>query len=152
MRTFLLTVCANMFPRWWNPHQPHISTTIMEELFSRGTEDVNFWQHHLFLFPLQRSLPFWLFTHLEGTTGDRVSPVLLSLCVWAVLGSFDTLDFCFNFVWILSGNWGMNLYFLNMHAYFFLSFPRACELVPAVFDVEQVLSWCHVFFIILCAI
>jgi len=49
----------------------------MEKLFSRGTEDVNFWQHHLFLFPLLRSLPFWLFTHLEGTTGDRVSPALL---------------------------------------------------------------------------
>lgn len=126
MRTFLLTVCANMFPRWWNPHQPHISPTIMEELFSRGTEDVNFWQHHLFLFPLQRSLPFWLFTHLEGTTGDRVSPVLLILCVWAVLGSFDTLDFCFNFVWILSGNWGMNLYFLNMHiCLFFLEFSQS---------------------------
>lgn len=50
--------------------------------FQEKQKTLIFWRH---LFPLLRSLSLWLFTHLEGNTADRVSPVLLVLwCVWAV--------------------------------------------------------------------
>lgn len=128
--------------------EDEIHTSLIYQLQSRKScfqeeqKTLIFWQHHLFLFPLLRSLPLWLFTHLEGTTGGCISPALLILwcVVWAVSGSFDTLDFCFNSVWILSEGTEVGIYtFWKCIRAFFppnpLSFPRACEPIPAVFDV-----------------
>lgn len=85
-----------MFPRSRNLRLD-ISTTIMES-FRKGPKwELEFWPRHLL--PLSSFLSFSptlaLFRHLEGTTGDRLSPERQLLWwEWAFLGGFRPWTLC----------------------------------------------------------
>ncbi len=152
MRTFvnqLITVYAKWLYVSQNKKKIHTSLIFQlqswKSLFSRETEvRRKFFGDTTFLFPLLRSLSLSGSSHIWKVI--RLTVSLQHCWSYDVLGLFKEAFVRWTWALTLSDTFrrsgGMNLYFYSLHTCCFpynpFSFPRACELIPVVFDVKQV--------------